>query len=216
VAADMAALAPGTVQLHSFAWDHKLTKYVKDGKLQKAMQLFQQMQQEGTVHDRFTFLQMIKACAGLGRLEEGRSVCQQIIESGLESDVFVGSSLVDMYAKCGSIEDAGNVFNKMPSCNVVTWTAMIFGHVKCGQGQKALELFRQMQQEGVQLHSFTFVGVLNACATIIALEEGKCVHHHIVQSGLESDVFVGSSLVDMYAKCGSIEDAWRVFNKLPS
>jgi hypothetical protein len=64
-----------------------------------------------------------------------------------------------------------------------------------------------MQQEGVQPDSVTFVGVLNACASIIALEEGRCVHHQIIQSGLESDVFVGNSLLDMYAKCGSIEDA---------
>jgi len=94
--------------------------------------------------------------------------------------------------------------------------AMILGHVKCGQGQKALELFRQMQQEGVQPNSVTFVGVLNACASVVALEEGRCVHQQIIQSGLELDVFVGSSLVDMYAKCGSMKDAWTVFNKMPS
>ncbi len=60
------------------------------------------------------------------------------------------------------------------------------------------------------------MGVLNACASVIALEEGRCVHHPIVQSGLESEVFVGCSFIDMYAKCGSVEDAWKVFNKLPS
>jgi pentatricopeptide repeat protein len=209
-------MAPGIVQLHPFAWNQKLSKYVKDGQLEKAMQLFQQMQREGTTPDKFTFIQAIKACAHLGALQDGRLVHLQIIQSGCESDVFVGNSLIDMYAKCGSLEDAWIVFNKMPSRDVVTWTAMILGHVKCGQGQKALELFRQMQQEGVQPNSVTFLGVLNACASVIALEEGRCVHQQIIQSGLESDVFVGSSLVDMYAKCGSIEDARRVFNKMPS
>ncbi len=212
----MAAMAPGIVQLHPFAWNQKLSKYVKDGQVEKAMQLFQQMQREGATPDKFTFIQAIKACACLGALQDGRLVHQQLIQSGCESDVFVGSSLVDMYAKCGSIEDAWRVFNKMPSRDVVTWTAMILGHVKCGQGQKALELFRQMQQEGVHPNYVTFVGVLNACASVIALEEGRCVHHHIVQSGLEMNVFVGNSLVDMYAKCGRIEDAWKVFHKMPS
>ncbi|CAM6042280.1 unnamed protein product [Sphagnum compactum] len=236
-------------------WTVKLSKYVKDGQLEKAMQLFQQMQREGTTPDKFTFIQAIKACACLGALQDGRLVHQQLIQSGCESDVFVGNSLIDMYAKCGSIEDARRVFNKMPSRNVVTWsamilghvkcgqgqkalelfrqmqhevfnkmpsrdlvtwTAMILGHVKCGQGQKALELFRQMQHEGVQPNSVTFVGVLNACASIIALDEGRCVHLQIIQSGLESNVFVGNSLIDMYAKCGSLEDAWIVFNKMPS
>jgi len=91
--------------------------------------------------DKFTFVGLLNACAGLGALEDGRLVQEQLIQSGCESDVFVGNSLVDRYAKCGSLEDAWRVFNKMPSRNTVTWTTMILGHVKCGQGQKALELF---------------------------------------------------------------------------
>ncbi len=212
----MAAMAPGIVQLHPFAWNRKLTKYVQAGQHEKAMQLFQQMQQEGMSPDKFTFVQAVKACAGLGSLEDGRLVHEQLIQSGCESDVFLGSSLVNMYSKCGSIEDAWRVFNKMSSRDVVIWTTMILGHVQCRQGQKALELFRQMQQEGVQPNSVTFVGVINACASIEALEEGRCVHQQIIQSGFEMNVFVGNSLVDMYAKCGSIDDAWRVFHKMPS
>jgi pentatricopeptide repeat protein len=103
----------------------------------------------------------------------------------------------------------------MQSHDVVTWTTMILGHIKCGQGQKALELFRQMQQEGVQPDPVTFVGVLNACASVVALEEGRCTHEQIIQSGWDSAIFVGNSLVDMYAKCGSMEDAKRVFNEMP-
>jgi pentatricopeptide repeat protein len=149
-------------------------------------------------------------------LEEGRCAHEQIIQSGCESDAFVGSSLIDMYAKCGSMEEASRVFNKLPSRAVVCWTAMNFGHVKCGEGHKALELFQNMQQEGVHPDSVTFVGVLNACASIMALEEGRCAHEQIIQGGCESDTSVGSSLIDMYAKCGSMEDACRVFNAMPS
>jgi pentatricopeptide repeat protein len=79
--------------------------------------------------------------ASVGALEEGRSVHVQIVQSGLESEVFVGSSLVDMYAKCGSIEDAWRVFNKMPSRDVVSWSAMILGHVKCGQSRRHCNCF---------------------------------------------------------------------------
>jgi len=88
-----------------------------------------------------TFVGVLKTCASVVAIEEGRCVHQQIIQSGLESNVFVGSSLVDMYAKGGSIKDAGCVFDKMPSQDVVTWTTMMLGHVQCGQGQKALKLF---------------------------------------------------------------------------
>jgi pentatricopeptide repeat protein len=164
-------------------------------------------------HDKFMFVQVINTCAGLGALAEGRIVCEQLIQSGCEFDVFVGSSLLDIYAKCGSMEDAWRVFNKMPSQNVTTWTAMILGHVNCGQ--KGLELFQQMQQ-GVLPISINFMGVLNACATISVLEEGRCVHEWINKSDCEADVFVGKSWLTCISKCGTTEDAWRVFNKTSS
>jgi pentatricopeptide repeat protein len=154
-------------------------------------------------------------CASSGALEEGRCVHKQIVESGCESDVFVGSSLVDMYAKCGSMEDAAKVFNKMTSRDVVSWSARLSGLVKSRQAQKALQLHREMQREGVRPNAVTVVGVLNVCASIATLEEGKCAPEQIIQSGLES-VFVGNSLVDMYAKCRIIEDVWKAFNRMPS
>jgi pentatricopeptide repeat protein len=120
------------------------------------------------------------------------------------------------FTKCGGIEDAWTMFMKMPSRDVVTWNVIILGHVKCRQEHKALELFQQMQEEGVQPNCVTFLGVLNSCANLIPTEEGKCVHQKIIQMGLESNVFVGSSLVDMNAKCGSIEDVWRMLNKMSS
>jgi len=117
--------------------------------------------------------------------------------------------------KCGSIEDAQIVFNRMSAHNVISWSAMILGHVKCGQGQKASEVFQQMMGRGGAKPCY-FIGVLNACASIMALEEGRHVHEQIVQHGFESDVIVGSSLIDMYAKCGSIDHAQGPFNRMPS
>ncbi|KAH9535066.1 hypothetical protein CY35_17G034800 [Sphagnum magellanicum] len=197
-------------------WNAMIFGYVKCGQGQKALELFQRMQQEGVWPDRVTLVGVLNACASIVALEEGRGAHEQIIRRGWDLDAFVGSSLVDMYAKCGSMEDAWRVFCKMPSQDVVTWTAMILGYVRCGQAQKALELYKRMQQEGVQPNAVTFMGVLNACASLMALEEGRCVHEQMIQCGCHLDAFVGSSLVDMYAKCGSMEDAWSVFNKMPS
>ncbi|CAK9206960.1 unnamed protein product [Sphagnum troendelagicum] len=197
-------------------WNAMILGHVKCGQGQKALELFHQMQQKGVQPTPVTLIGVLNACASMFALQEGRCTHEQIIESGWESDVFVGSSLVDMYAKCGSMEDAERVFNKMLSRNVVTWTTMILGYVKCGQGSKALELFQQMQQEGVQPAPLTLVGVLNACASVVALEEGRRTHDWVIKSGWDSNVFVGNSLIDMYAKCGSLEDALKVFNKMPS
>ncbi|CAM6030174.1 unnamed protein product [Sphagnum balticum] len=215
VESELAAMVPGTVQLNTFSWNTRLASCVKNGRYEEVIRLFQQMQQEGIIPDTFTYVRVLNACAGLQALEEGRHIHTWIIQSCCEFNVFVGSSLVDMYAKCGSIEDAQKVFDRMPTRNVVSWNAMILGYVKCGQGQKALELYRQMQSSGVQPDSVTFVGLLNACASAVALEEGRGVHEQIIRSGCESEVYVGSSLVDMYAKCGSIEDAQRVFDRMP-
>jgi pentatricopeptide repeat protein len=196
-------------------WTAMILGHVRCGQGQKALDLFRQMREQGVEPDSVTFVGVLNACASEVALQDGRSAHEQIIERGLDSDIFVGSSLVDMYVKCGSMEDAQSMFNKIPSRDVVTWTAMIFGFVKCQQGQKALELFQQMQHEGVQPNSVTFVGVLNACASVVALEEGRCAHEQILQSEWHSNIFVGNSLVDMYGKCGSMEDAQRVFNNMP-
>jgi pentatricopeptide repeat protein len=198
------------------SWNALILGHVKYGQGQKSLELFQQMQLAGVELDPVTFVGVLNACASVVTLEEGRHAHEQIIQSGCESNAFVASSLVNMYAKCGSLEDAQRVFNRMPVRDVVCCTAMIQGHVKCGQGQKALELYQQMQREGVEPDLHTFVAALNACASVAALEEGRDIEERIIQYGCECNVFVASSLIDMYAKCGSMEDAWRVFNKRPS
>jgi pentatricopeptide repeat protein len=109
-----------------------------------------------------------------------------------------------MDAKCGSMEDAWRVFNKLPMRDVVSWNAMTLAHGKCGQGWKALELFKQMQQEGVPPDSVTFLGVLSACASVLQLKHAGLLMNAI-QSGCKSDAFVGNGLIDMYVKCGSME-----------
>jgi pentatricopeptide repeat protein len=141
VEAELAAMAPRTLQLSIFHWNAWLARYAKTGQYEKIRQLFQQMQQEGIPPDSLTFVQVLNAHANLQAHEEGRQVHKQVTPSGWESNVCVGSSLVDIYAKCGSMDEAWRVFHKMPTCNVVSWNVIILGYVKCGQGHKALDLF---------------------------------------------------------------------------
>ncbi|CAM6127307.1 unnamed protein product [Calypogeia fissa] len=212
---DLAAMAPGIVNRYPIAWNLELTRCVKSGQHQRALGIFQEMHQEGMNPDLYTFIPVLNACASLRALEEGRRIHTQIITNGYQSDVYVATSLLNMYAKCGSIKDARRVFDKMPTRSVVSWNAMIRGYVECGQGQKALGLYRVMKTQKVKPDFVTFVGLLNACASVVALEDGKQIHSQIIQSRLEAKVGVGNSLIDMYAKCGSIEDAEAVFNQMP-
>ncbi|CAM6092735.1 unnamed protein product [Calypogeia fissa] len=216
VEAQLTAMLPGSVQPNIFSWNGKLIKYVKAGQYEQAVELFQQMEKLGLNLDKFSFIPAINACAKLRKLNEGRRIHDQIIRSGFDSDIYVSTSLIGMYAKCVCIEDALRIFNSMPTRNVFTWNVMIQGYAKCGEGQLALELYPQLQREGVEPNHVTFAGLLNACASVGALEEGKRLHEQIIEKGYVSDVFVASNLVNMYAKCGSIEDAWAVFEHMPT
>jgi pentatricopeptide repeat protein len=110
-----------------------------------------------------TFTGVLNACASGVALEEGRSFHYQIIQSALELDVLVGSSSVEIYAKCGSIQNSWRVFNKMPSQNVATWNAILGGCAKHGHAKEALKHSEQTSEEGVQPDEKTFVCCLSTC-----------------------------------------------------
>ena len=126
----------------------------------------------------------------------------------------VGTALLKMYAKSGSIDDARLVFNRMVERDVVTWTVMIGGLAQHGFGHEAFSLFLQMQRGGFVPDAITYMSILSVCSSPGALEWVKEVHSHALRAGLESDVCVGNALVHMYAKSGSIGDARLAFDRM--
>eukprot|EP01018_Ginkgo_biloba_P000686 Gb_34816 [translate_table: standard] len=196
----------------SVSWNTIIGGYAQHGFGQEALQLFCQMQSQGTSPDQFTLVSVVKACAGLADIEQGKKVHNHIIKTGFESNVFLGSALVDMYVKSGNMASACQVFDKMHDRNEVTWTSMISGYAQNEHGEDALQLFYSMLEIDIKPCHFTLSSVLTACASLEALEQGKDVHAYIIKSGFESDVYVGSGLVDMYAKCGIMVDAQQMFD----
>ncbi|KAJ7550458.1 hypothetical protein O6H91_07G102400 [Diphasiastrum complanatum] len=197
------------------SWNAMITGYTKHGNGKEALGLCQRMRREGIMPDRVTLICNLNACASLGDLVEGKLLRAEIVKAGLMSDVVVGNALIDMYAKCGSLGDAEEVFEKLPCRDVVSWNAMIAGYARNGKGEEAFNLYRKMRVNSFKPDRVTFVGILGACASLGALEKGKQVHGEAVEAGLECDVFVGTALVDMYAKCGSIVEASEVFKRMP-
>lgn len=197
------------------SWTSLITGYAKHELGKEALQFYKQMQREGVKPDKVTFISAVNACASIPSLQEGKLVHRDFVESGFELDLSVGNSLIDMYAKCSSLEHACIVFNTLSAPNVCSWTTMISGYAQHGLFEKSLELFWHMLHERVNLDRVTFVSALNACAGMASLEQGTQIHAHIIYSGAELDVFVGSALVDMYAKCGSLLHACQVFDKIP-
>eukprot|EP00249_Psilotum_nudum_P036659 c8310_g1_i1 orf=1-483(+) len=160
------------------------------------------MQQEGVKPNEISFISVLNVCDSPESLALGKLIHASIVDSRVELDIGVGNALVSMYGRCGIMQDAQRMFNKIPERDVISWNVIIAGFVQNGHGDEALNLFQQMQWEGAKPDKFTFVSVLNACASLADLEPGKQIHAQITDSGFESDVFVGNALVDMYAKCG--------------
>eukprot|EP01018_Ginkgo_biloba_P030280 Gb_21441 [translate_table: standard] len=195
-------------------WNGMIRGYASNEPWEEALALYCQMQQSGIQPDKFTYPFVLKACAGLLTLNHGKEIHNHIIRSGYDSDVFVGNALIDMYAKCRSIQNARQVFDKTSKRDIVSWNAIISGYAQNDHANDALELYGQMQLAGVKPNSITVVSVLPACAHLAALEQGKQIHDYVNRNGLLSNVSVGNALVDMYGKCESIEDARHVFDKM--
>lgn len=146
-----------------------------------------------------------------GLLDCGRAVFDKMRVRSVVSWTTMVAGLV----ASGELEAAIEVFEAMPVRNVVSWTAMINGYVRNGQSYGAFELFRRMQIEGVRPNEFTLVGLLLACTELGSLTLGRWIHEFACKNGFEMNVFLGTALIDMYSKCGSVEDAVKVFEEMP-
>jgi pentatricopeptide repeat protein len=228
-----------------FSWTLIIQACASRGLDEEAMLMFRQMQQIHIKPNHFTLSSILPVCGRLAALEQGMGIHEELIRGGFPFNLFVRNALIDMYGKCGKVEDACEVFDKMPhrdvvswnamlagygqnGCldeasklfekmperNIVSWNTMISGYVQNGYFDNALKQFRKMPGLGVRPDLKTFTSVLPACASLGALEQGMEIHEEIVKSGFQSDVFVESALVDMYAKCGSIEKARNLFDKM--
>jgi len=197
------------------SWNSLIAGYAWNGNIVQTFELFQKMQQHGVKPNASTFISLLSACTGPAALLQGRSVHADIIKAGLEADVRVGTALVSMFSKCGSTQEAREVFDKIRGRDVISFTAMIEGYAEHGPYREAMEIFHQMQHEGVHPDVVTFTCLLKACANQASLQEARWVHAKIVASTLESDLRIRSSLLNAYTKCGSVVDAYKIFSMMP-
>ncbi|KAK1366215.1 RNA editing factor [Heracleum sosnowskyi] len=179
-----------------------------------ALDFFREMVRFGCRADDHIFPSATKACGMLGRFDVGGSVHCIALRTGFVWDVFVGSSVVDMYAKCGVLRDARKMFDEMPQRNVVSWSGMIYGYVQMGEAEEALGLFKMALVEDLDVNDFTFSSVVRVCGNSTFLELGKEIHGLCLKMSYDSSSFVGSSLISMYSKCGLIAEAYQVFDEV--
>ncbi|XP_059298577.1 putative pentatricopeptide repeat-containing protein At5g52630 [Lycium ferocissimum] len=199
----------------STTWSSLISSLAQNEQPVLALSYFREMLRNGVRPDDHIFPCATKACGILGDYRIGQSIHGFALKIGFEFDVFVGSSLVDMYAKCERIEIAREVFDEMPDRNVVTWSGMIYGYAQMGEDEEALRLFKLALSEGLDVNDFTFSSVIRVCGNSTLLELGKQIHGLCLKTSYDSSSFIGSALISLYSKCGLVEGAYCVFDEVP-
>ncbi|EPS62296.1 hypothetical protein M569_12493 [Genlisea aurea] len=199
------------------SWNSMISGYIRSERLADAMELVSLMLRDGGKKpDRFTFATVLSACASVATLVHGMEVHACAVRACSVSDVFVGSALVDMYAKCGRIEYASKVFASMPLRNVYTWNSMVSGYARHGDGSKALQIFDRMKEESQVPDHVTFVGVLSACSHMGLIDEG---YRHFESMRKEYQLVPQvehfSCMVDLLGRAGEFDKLEEFVDGMP-
>ncbi|KAI5061704.1 hypothetical protein GOP47_0024209 [Adiantum capillus-veneris] len=195
-------------------WSALIASFADHGDGLQALDYFEKMQSRGILPNVFTFSSVMKACGSLQDTDRSYHVHDMFVRANLRPDLVIGSTLVDMYSRCGSMKDARQVFDALESRDLVSWGAMISGYTLQEEAVCALELFEEMEQQDIKPNRAILLSAIKACASLKAVRKGKCAHSLVMERGLECDLAVGSSLMDMYVKCGSLNEACKVFRGL--
>ncbi|XP_010066302.2 pentatricopeptide repeat-containing protein At4g35130, chloroplastic [Eucalyptus grandis] len=196
----------------AYSWNVLIRGFVNNGLVREAIELYRRMGREGIRADNYTYPFVVKACGGLLALMEGEKVHAKLFKVGLDLDLYVGNSLISMYAENGRADLAEKVFREMGARDVVSWNSMISGFLSVGDGWSSFALLREMQVYGMRPDRYSLISALGAASLESYLQSGKEIHCWAIRSGLESDLMVETSLVDMYCKCGKVDYAERLFD----
>ncbi|KAK8923558.1 Pentatricopeptide repeat-containing protein [Platanthera zijinensis] len=197
-------------------WNAMFAGYFKVGDWKQVISLFRNKLELDAEFDEVTLIIVLTACGRLGVVDLGRWIEGHIDENRMHRNQNLVTSLVDMYAKCGQVDKARNLFDEMESRDVVAWSAMISGYSQWNRCREALKLFHDMQRAAVDPNEVTMVSVLSSCAVLGATETGKWVHSYIERKHLPVTVNLGTALVEFYAKCGLIANSLETFEMMPT
>jgi pentatricopeptide repeat protein len=181
----------------------------------EALKLFSELNRSGMKPDSFTLSSVLSVCSRMMALEQGEQIHARMIKTGFVSEVVVGSSMVNMYNKCGSIESASKAFLEMTNRTMILWTSMINGFAQHGWSKQALNLFEDMKLVGVRPNQVTFVGILSACGNAGMTDEAFN-YFKMMQKEYKikpvMDHYV--NLVDMLVRLGRLEEAFELIKKM--
>ncbi|PON55451.1 DYW domain containing protein [Parasponia andersonii] len=201
----------GLTQKSVVSWSAMIAGYIRCKELEKGARLFNEMLEESIFPNEITVLSLIIECGFVGALEVGKWLHSYILRNGFVMSLALATALVDMYGKCGDLRKARAVFDYMIDKDVMIWSAMISAYAQANCSSQVCDLFARMREKGLKPNKVTMVSLISLCAKVGALDLGKWLHLYINQQGLEVDLVLKTALVDMYAKCGDIDGAHRLF-----
>ncbi|KAL6139554.1 hypothetical protein ACLB2K_057858 [Fragaria x ananassa] len=206
----------GLSQPDVFLWTNMVTGYEQNGNAVEALEFLSQMVTFARVKpERVTLVSAVSACAQISSFRLGSCVHGVAVRNGFDSDLCLLNSLINFYAKTGSIRTATRLFWKMPEKDVISWSSMIACYTHNGDVLDALNLFEEMIDKGVEPNSVTVTNALQACAGACNLDEGKKIHKLATRKGFELEVAVATALIDMYMKCSAPQEAVDLFKRMP-
>ncbi|KAL6329950.1 hypothetical protein AAG906_039865 [Vitis piasezkii] len=204
------------LQKNVISWSIMIDGYAQHRDSKEALNLFRQMLCQGIKPDRVSVVGAVSACSQLGALDQGRWIHLYMKRNRMLLDIVVQTALVDMYLKCGSLDEARRIFNSMPERNVVSWNVMIVGLGMNGFGKEALECFAQMEMERIPMDDLLFLGVLMACSHANLVTEGLHIFNQMKGVyRLEPKLEHYGCLVDLLGRAGQLDQIQNIIQSMP-
>ncbi|KAL0719509.1 hypothetical protein Bca4012_068833 [Brassica carinata] len=206
----------GMPERNIISFNSLISGYSQMGFHEQSMKVFLEARESNLKLDKFTYAGALGFCGerfdlGLGKLLHGL-----VLVNGLAREVFVVNVLINMYCKCGEVDQAMSLFDRTDEKDKETWNSLISGYVRVGAAEETLDMLGKMHREGLKLTTYALGSVLKACCSINLKEEnGMVIHCYVAKLGMECDVVVGTALLDMYAKHGSLKEAVKLFSSMP-
>ncbi|KAM7267080.1 hypothetical protein ACFE04_009246 [Oxalis oulophora] len=203
-------------QRDSITWSAMIAGYAQSGYNEEALKLFAEIKRFGEELNRSIFGCVLSSCAELACLELGKQLHGQVVKAGFESGSIVGNSLLAMYCKCGSIEEAYSSFGEITKKDVVSWNTMISGYSRHGFGKEALKVFDLMKKEGVMPDEATVVGVLSACSHTGLVDKATEFFHSMNRDyGIVVNSAHYTCMIDVLGRAGRLEEALQFIKEMP-
>ncbi|KAL9993239.1 putative tetratricopeptide-like helical domain superfamily [Helianthus debilis subsp. tardiflorus] len=197
------------------SWSSMISGYTQHGYSEEAWMMFVVFQRERKERlNEYVLASVIRAVTQLGCVVKGCELHSLVVKTGLDQDVYVGTSVVDFYSKTGKVEDARLIFDGLPVKTAVSWTTIISGYARVGKGEVSLQLLSEMKESNVIPDRYVLSSVLSACSVVGFVEGGKQVHGCVLRRGASMDISVSNALVDFYVKCGKVRSGRKIFDQM--